>query len=85
MVSQDEKFVLVYNGEIYNYRELRGELHSRGVEFRTGTDTEVILRLYEREGAEMLCRLRGMFAFALWDASRFTLPTTGVPFDSLPR
>ncbi len=84
MVSQDEKFVLVYNGEIYNYRELRGELHSRGVEFRTGTDTEVILRLYEREGAEMLCRLRGMFAFALWDAPKRTLFLARDPFGIKP-
>lgn len=58
---------IVFNGEIYNFRELRVELEAEGWEFRTGTDTEVILALYAREGPGCVARLRGMFAFAIWD------------------
>jgi len=60
--------VITYNGEIYNYRELRDELGADG--FRTHSDTEVILAAYERWGEDCLTRLRGMFAFALWDPSK---------------
>jgi asparagine synthase (glutamine-hydrolysing) len=59
---------VVFNGEIYNYRELREELGAKS--FRTASDTEVLLRLYQRDGEAMLPRLRGMFAFALWDGAR---------------
>ena len=61
------RLTITYNGEIYNFHELRAELEASGVVFRTSTDTEVILRLYEKEGAQCVRRLRGMFAFALWD------------------
>jgi asparagine synthase (glutamine-hydrolysing) len=61
---------ITYNGEVYNYRELRAELERNGVRFRSGTDTEVILALYLRHGADCLGRLRGMFAFAIWDERR---------------
>src|SRR5882724_4595225 len=61
---------IVFNGEIYNFRELRGELVSAGVEFRSQSDTEVMLAAYRVWGEEFLLRLRGMFAFALWDARR---------------
>lgn len=61
---------ITYNGEIYNFRELRRELESRGHRFRTTSDTEVILAAYETWGIECLGRLRGMFAFAIWDARR---------------
>jgi asparagine synthase (glutamine-hydrolysing) len=61
---------LVYNGEIYNYPELRRQLESQGVVFESNCDTEVVLRLYERYGIECLARLAGMFAFALWDPER---------------
>ena len=67
MSTPDGRFTLSFNGEIYNFRELRAGLAARGVAFRTQTDTEVLLRLYEREGAVCLDRLRGMFAFAVWD------------------
>src|SRR6202451_3803172 len=59
---------LVFNGEIYNYRELRSELSAAGHRFTTQTDSEVLLRLYERDGLEALHRLNGIFAFAIHDA-----------------
>ena len=67
MVSDCGRYVLVYNGEIYNYRELRAELEAEGESFRSQSDTEVLLRLLRRDGADAVGRLVGMFAFALWD------------------
>jgi len=67
MVSDDGRLALVYNGEVYDYRDLRRQLEGRGHRFRTASDTEVILRGYEEWGDEVVGRLRGMFAFALWD------------------
>jgi asparagine synthase (glutamine-hydrolysing) len=61
---------IVFNGEIYNYRDLRRELVRAGVKFRTSSDTEVVLELYAREGESAIQRLDGMFAFAIWDARR---------------
>ena len=60
---------IVYNGEIYNFESLRRELQDYGERFRSNSDTEVLLKLYRRHGPAMVHRLRGMFAFALWDAS----------------
>ena len=67
MVSDDGRVLLTFNGEIYNYRELRSGLESRGVKFRTESDTEVLLRLYEVKGESAVADVHGMFAFALWD------------------
>ncbi|MFT7416833.1 MAG: asparagine synthase (glutamine-hydrolyzing), partial [Glaciecola sp.] len=67
MFSDDKNVVIVFNGEIYNFLELRKNLQQQGVSFRSGTDTEVIIKLYEKLGVDCLEKLSGMFAFALWD------------------
>src|SRR3989337_1987859 len=64
---------IVYNGEVYNYRELRRDLIARGRTFRTESDTEVILHLYAEMGDRCVEALNGMFAFAIWDAGRRSL------------
>jgi asparagine synthase (glutamine-hydrolysing) len=64
---------IVYNGEIYNFRDVRKELEQAGAEFISHSDTEVLLKAYARWGAECLAKFRGMFAFALWDARRHAL------------
>ena len=68
--NEDETIWLCFNGEIYNYKDLRNDLLNKGHNFRTNTDTEVIIHLYEEEGFECLQKLRGMFAFALWDEKK---------------
>lgn len=67
MYSPDQQVVIVFNGEIYNFTELRENLEQQGVVFASGTDTEAILHLYMREGTNCLEKLNGMFAFAIWD------------------
>ena len=62
--------IIVYNGEIYNYQILRQSLIRQGYKFQSNTDTEVVFKLYDRDGVECLKRLRGMFAFAIWDRKR---------------
>ena len=67
MSSADGRFTITFNGEIYNFLELRASLERDGITFHTRTDTEVILRLYEKHGSGCVTHLRGMFAFAIWD------------------
>src|SRR3989442_2026344 len=71
--NEDRTKVIVFNGEIYNYRELRRELLGRGHTFRSESDTETILHLYEDRGPSCVDRLRGMFAFAIWDTAARSL------------
>src|SRR5690606_34117377 len=73
ITDESGRYVVVFNGEIYNYRELRRELLARGHVLRTQSDTEVIVHLYEERGAECLEHLRGMFALAVWDTRDRTL------------
>lgn len=71
--NEDGTVWIVFNGEIYNFRELRHELVAKGHGFQTNSDTEVIVHLYEEYGADCVSRLRGMFAFAIWDERNRTL------------
>jgi asparagine synthase (glutamine-hydrolysing) len=73
MVDATGDFVITYNGELYNYRELRSELERAGRSFRTDTDTEVVLNAYAQWGGACVERFNGMFAFAVWDRSRSEL------------
>src|SRR5437660_4567188 len=73
MADPETGNVIVFNGEIYNFQALRAELEREGARFRSRSDTEVILKAYSRWGEHAVPRLRGMFAFALWDAARRTL------------
>src|SRR5206468_11642379 len=70
MVNEDQTVWIVFNGEIYNHAALRPELEARGHRYRTRSDTETILHLYEEEGERCVERLQGMFAFAIWDRTR---------------
>ena len=73
MASTDGRAMLVFNGEIYNFRELRAELAAGGAQFHTDGDSEVILAAYQRWGVDCLSRLHGMFAFAIYDLAAHTL------------
>jgi asparagine synthase (glutamine-hydrolysing) len=68
MYSADRRFVIVYNGEVFNHPELKAELEAGGVRYRTRSDTETVLHLYERFGERAVERMRGMFALAIWDS-----------------
>lgn len=84
MAFDGGRFRLVFNGEIYNYRELRAGLERDGVRFVSTSDSEVILALFAREGTAMLPRLRGMYALALWDARERTLVLARDPYGIKP-
>jgi asparagine synthase (glutamine-hydrolysing) len=84
MVSADGNIVITFNGEIYNYQALRTELEASGVHFRTASDTEALLHLWARDGEAMVHRLRGMFAFAIWDERRRELFLARDPYGIKP-
>ena len=70
MCNEDGTIWLTYNGEIYNYKDLRRELEAKGHRFRSDSDTEVVIHLYEEEGLAAVRRFNGMFAFGLWDEKK---------------
>ncbi|MBP0581186.1 asparagine synthase (glutamine-hydrolyzing) [Labrys sp. LIt4] len=84
MASVDGRHVIVFNGEIYNHLALREALQKEGAEFRTRSDTEVLLQLYARCGGAMVTRLRGMFAFAIYDTLAHTLFLARDPYGIKP-
>ncbi|WP_026673803.1 asparagine synthase (glutamine-hydrolyzing) [Alkalihalobacterium bogoriense] len=73
MFNEDRRYVLVFNGEIYNYQELREDLIEKGHSFQSHSDSEVIIHGYEEYGVDLLQKVRGMFAFAIWDTKEETL------------
>ncbi|MBP3889315.1 MAG: asparagine synthase (glutamine-hydrolyzing) [Cellulosilyticum sp.] len=73
LYNEDRRYTLTYNGEIYNFQEIREDLLAKGHEFTTHTDSEVILHGYEEYGTDLLNKLRGMFAFVIWDNVEKTL------------
>ena len=84
MAFDGGRLCIVYNGEIYNYRALRNELAAEGRRFTSESDTEVLLHLYDRDGPAMVQRLRGMFAFAIWDNARRGVYLARDPFGIKP-
>lgn len=84
MVSDNGRYTITFNGEIYNFRELRSELESEGVVFHTNSDTEVLLSLYARYSEKMLPKLRGMFAFVIWDSQTRELFLARDPYGIKP-
>jgi asparagine synthase (glutamine-hydrolysing) len=84
MANGDGSLRVIYNGEIYNHQSLRGDLEAKGYEFQSDSDTEVLLRLYAEKGRGMTEDLRGMYAFALWDAEREGLFAARDPYGIKP-
>ncbi len=84
MSTSDGRLHITFNGEIYNYQALRSELIAKGVQFRTTSDTEVLLHLYRERGAAMVDALRGMYTFAIWDDTEKSLFIARDPFGIKP-
>ncbi len=84
MFDVERELAIVFNGEIYNYRELRAALERGGARFHSHTDTEVLLQLYRRDGERMLSLLRGMYAFAIWDTRARRLFVARDPYGIKP-
>src|SRR5438067_3308583 len=84
MWNVDRSLAIIFNGEIYNYRELRSKLLANGYQFRSHCDTEVLVALYETRGEAMLNELRGMYAFAIWDCKKGGLFLARDPFGIKP-
>ncbi|MGB5736724.1 MAG: N-acetylglutaminylglutamine amidotransferase, partial [Thiohalocapsa sp.] len=84
MASANGKLQITFNGEIYNYRALRQQLEAKGRVFRSDSDTEVLLHLYAEKGEAMVHDLRGMFAFALWDADTQAMLLARDPYGIKP-
>jgi asparagine synthase (glutamine-hydrolysing) len=84
MLSADGRYAITYNGQIYNFPALKAELEARGVTFRTTCDTEGLLHLYALEGPDMVRRLRGMFALAIWDGAEQRLFLARDPYGIKP-
>ena len=84
LTYENERYWIIFNGEIYNYVELREELIKEGMTFETNSDTEVILAMYSRYGEKAIGRLRGMFGFAIWDKQEQTLCGARDPFGIKP-
>ena len=84
MLSEDGKLAISFNGEIYNYKALRQKLEAQGCRFRTQSDTEVLLQMYRLHGDQMFGELRGMYAFALWDANKKALLLARDPYGIKP-
>src|SRR6185369_8925943 len=84
IANEDGTIWVVFNGEIYNFRELRQDLEGRGHHFTTNSDTEVIVHLYEEQGAGCARALHGMFAFAIWDRRTQTLTLARDRFGKKP-
>jgi len=84
MRSHDQRYAIVFNGEIYNFRDLRRTLERQNVAFHTSSDTEVLLELFAREGPAMLKRLRGMFSLAIWDSRERELFLARDPYGIKP-
>ena len=83
-ISNDEKLVITFNGEIYNFKEIREELIKKNINFKSNSDTEVILESYKFWGLYFIKKLRGMFAFALWDSIKKKLILVRDPFGIKP-